>query len=67
MILHTSETPECKTRKEACLDEKETLLSLLKHEQEIHRRWKQGQATWNKHREVFKVEIRQEKQGLIWN
>lgn len=31
------------------------LLSLLKHSQEIHRRWKQGQATWKEYREAVRV------------
>lgn len=31
------------------------LLSLLKHKQEIHRRWKKGQATWNEYREMVRV------------
>lgn len=30
------------------------LLLLPKCKQEIHRRWKQGQATWNKYREVVR-------------
>lgn len=30
------------------------LLLLLKCKQEIHRRWKQGQTTWNKYREVVR-------------
>lgn len=31
------------------------LLSLLKRKQEIHRRWKQGQVTWNEYRGVVRV------------
>lgn len=31
------------------------ILLLLKHRQEIQRRWKQGQATWKEYREAVRV------------
>lgn len=35
------------------------LLSLLKYNQETHRRWKQGQATWSEYRGVVRINANQ--------
>lgn len=47
------------------------LLSLLNHSQEIHRRWKQGQATGKEYRKVARVNKKIEKEGQgpsrIWS
>lgn len=46
------------------------LLSILRQKQKIHRRWKQGQVTWDEYREVVSVsrnEIRKVKAHLELN
>lgn len=43
------------------------LLSFFKCNQEIHRKWKQGQTAWNQYKVLVKVETQQEGPRLTWN